>query len=418
MKILRISKESLRFAINALVVNKLRTLLSLLGVTIGIFTIIIVFTIVDSLERNIRSSVSSLGSNVVYVQKWPWGGEGGEYKWWKYFQRPEPSFKEMQLLEKRMTTASSVVFSFGFNKTVKFASNSVENAAIIPVSHQYFNLWNHELETGRYFSEIESQNGNPVAVIGKEVARGLFGNKDAVGKKFRILGRKVRIIGVFEKQGSSSIGQNIDETILIPVTFCRTMMNVDNRNGARIMVAAKPGVELVELKDELRGAMRSMRRLKPKADDNFALNEISVFSKGLDLVFGIIGMAGGAIGFFSILVGGFGIANIMFVSVKERTNQIGIQKSLGAKKYFIRLQFLLESIILCLIGGIIGLFLVFISIQIFYLINPDIGLEVTLSLKNILQGLGLSVIIGLVAGFIPAWQASRLDPVEAIRSGI
>lgn len=416
MIILRITKESLKFAMNALVVNKLRTVLSLLGVTIGIFTIIMVFTIVDSLERNIRNSVSSLGSDVVYVQKWPWGGGGGEYKWWKYFQRPEPSFREMQQLEKRMTTSKTIAFSFGFSKTVKYLSNSVEKAAIIPASHGYYDLWNYELDKGRYFSEIESQNGNPVAVIGKEIADGLFGDINPIGKKFRILGRKVRVIGVFEKQGQS-MGQNVDETILIPVTFCRTMMNVNNRNGARIMVAAKPGVDLVEMKDELRGVMRSMRRLKPKADDDFALNEISLFSKGIDLVFGIIGTAGGIIGFFSILVGGFGIANIMFVSVKERTNQIGIQKSLGAKKYFIRLQFLFESTILCLIGGVIGLLLVFLSIQIFYWLNPDIILEITLSGKNIIQGITLSVFIGLIAGFIPAWQASRLDPVEAIRSG-
>tara|TARA_R110002096_G_scaffold74101_1_gene175520 strand:- start:45913 stop:47169 length:1257 start_codon:yes stop_codon:yes gene_type:complete len=418
MLILRIFKESIKFAFNALVVNKLRTILSLLGVTIGIFTIIMVFTIVDSLERNIRNSVSSLGSNVVYVQKWPWGGGGGEYKWWKYFQRPQPSFKEMQELEKRMKTSSSIAFAFGFNKTVKFASNSVENATILPVSHKYYEVWNYDLEEGRYFSELESQNASPVAVIGKDIAEGLFGNINPIGKRFRVLGRKIRVIGVFERQGTSLVGQNTDETVLIPVTFARSMMNVNNRNGALIMVSAKPGVDIVELKDELRGTMRSLRKLKPKAEDDFALNEISVLANGLDSLFGVIGFAGGAIGFFSILVGGFGIANIMFVSVKERTNQIGIQKSLGAKKYFIRLQFLLESTILCVIGGLIGLLLVFLSLEIFYLAYPDLGLEIAISGKNVVQGISLSAIIGLVAGFIPAWQASRLDPVEAIRSGI
>lgn len=416
MIFLRIFKESFNFAIHALVVNKLRTVLSLLGVTIGIFTIITVFTIVDSLERNIRDSVSSLGSNVVYVQKWPWGGGGGEYKWWKYFQRPEPGYREMQQLQKRMTTASSIAFAYGMNKTLKFKGNSVENATILPCSHEYYDVWTFEIEKGRYFSELESKNGAPIAVIGKDIADGLFGSVDPIGKQMKLMGRKIRVVGVFAKQGQSLIGQDTDETVLMPVAYARTMMNIENQNGALIMASAKPGVDITELKDELRGVMRSLRKLKPKADDNFALNEISVLSQGLDAMFGIIGFAGGVIGLFSILVGGFGIANIMFVSVRERTNQIGIQKSLGAKKSFIRSQFLLESVILCLMGGVIGLLIIYLGLQLFYLAVPDLGLKIAMSSKNVIQGLGLSAMIGILAGFIPAWIASRLDPVEAIRT--
>lgn len=414
----RIFRESFKFALHALVVNKLRTILSLLGITIGIFTIISVFTVVDSLERNIRSSIDGLGSNVVYVQKWPWSAEDGEYKWWQYFQRPEPGFKEVKKLEKRMTTAANIAYGYGFRKTVKFSGNSVDNATIMPVSHDYYNIWSHELEQGRYFSDLESKNGPPVAVIGKDIADGLFGNINPLGQQIKLLGRKVRVIGVFERQGQSMVGQDVDEMVLLPVNYARSLMNLSRQNGAMIMVAAKEGVELAELKDELRGKMRSIRKLKPIADDNFALNEISLLANGLDELFGVIGLAGGAIGIFSILVGGFGIANIMFVSVRERTNQIGIQKSLGAKNSFIRSQFLIESVVLCLIGGTIGLLVIFGGLELIYLLVPDLGLEIAISFRNVMQGLILSVSIGLIAGFIPAWKASRLDPVEAIRTGV
>jgi len=410
----RILKESFYFAVHALTVNKLRTILSLLGVTIGILTIVLVFTVVDSLERNIRSSVSELGSNVIYVQKWPWGGSG-EYAWWKYFQRPEPSYKDFQMLEKRIGTAKHMAFAFGLNKTVKYRKSSVENTTVLPASHEYYDIWGFDIEEGRYFSELESKSGSPIAVLGYDIAEGLFGNvKQAVGKEIKLLGRNLKVIGVFEKQGQSLVGQDTDETVIIPVNFARTLMSVENRNGAFIMAMAKEGVSLDELKDDLEGAMRSIRRLKPKADNNFALNEISVLSSGLDAMFGIIGIAGIFIGGFSVLVGGFGIANIMFVSVKERTNQIGIQKSLGAKNYFILLQFLLESVLLCLTGGLVGLALVWGIVS---LGGSQIDFDIALSLQNVVQGIIISITIGLVSGFVPAYSAARLNPVDAIRSG-
>lgn len=415
----RIFKESFNFAIHALTVNKLRTTLSLLGITIGIFTIISVFTVVDSLERSIRSSVSDLGSNVVYVQKWPWGGGGGEYPWWKYFQRPEPGYREFEKLEKRVNTTQALAFTFGMNKTLKYNRNSVENAIVMPASHDYYEIWPYDLAIGRYFSPVESKSGSPVAVLGADIAEGLFGNQDPLGKEVKVMGRKLRVIGVFEKQGKSMIGQDVDEFLIVPVNFVRGIINLNDQQGTSIMAMARPGVEIEEMKDDLRGAMRSIRKLKPKAEDNFALNEISVLTAGLDMLFSVIGWAGAVIGGFSILVGGFGIANIMFVSVRERTNQIGIQKSLGAKNYFILLQFLVESVVLCIIGGLLGLGLILLVIVVLRTFFAEAigGFQLLLSMKNILTGVILSAVIGLISGFVPAYSASRLDPVEAIRSG-
>lgn len=417
MVFLRIFKESFLFAIHALRVNRLRTFLSLLGVTIGILTIVAVFTLVDSLERNIRSSVESLGSNVVYVQKWPWGGGGGEYKWWKFFQRPEPNFYEMEKLQERLSTVENIAYLFGVNQTLKYGLNSVERTNVLCVSHDYNEIWNFEIAQGRYFSDLESRRGKPIAILGHDVAEGLYGSANPVGRDFKVLGRKLRVIGVLDKQGKSLIGNDMDGSILVPIRYVGNLMSLKNQNGGVIMASAREGVSMNEMKDEITGAMRAIRRLKPKAEDNFSMNEISMISNNLDTFFASIGFAGLVIGGFSILVGGFGIANIMFVSVKERTNQIGIQMSLGARRSFILSQFLLESVILCFFGGAVGIAMVYAGQMSLPFFIEDLDFDIQISLKNVIQGISISVIIGLLSGFMPALNASRLDPVEAIRSG-
>lgn len=413
MIFLRIFQESLQFAWHALTVNKLRTFLSLIGVTIGILTMVSVFTIFDSLESSIRGSVQNLGSNVIYVQKWPWGGSG-EYPWWKYYQRPEPSFDELAQLERRMETAEILAYAFGKSQTVNFGRNTVEGVDVISISHRFNDIWQHEFQAGRYFSVLESQRGSPVTVLGADVAEALFPAGNALGQNIRILGRKLRVIGVLVKEGSSLVGNNVDGALWVPANYTRSLMSLKNREGAFIMAKARPEVELSQMRDELEGHMRAMRRLKPRAENDFALNEISLISNSLDSLFGVIGTAGLVIGGFSILVGGFGIANIMFVSVRERTNQIGIQKSLGAKRHFILLQFLLEAMILCLLGGALGILIVAGAIPIF---ASDFDFDVALSVGNVMQGLMISAAVGLISGFVPALMAARLDPVEAIRRG-
>lgn len=413
MLFLRLFQESVLFAINALRVNKLRTFLSLLGISIGIFIIIAVFTVVDSLEASLTKSVEKLGSNVIYVQKWPWAF-GGDYPWWKYFNRPNPSYKDFEQLQKRVKNVEAMAFTVDINnQVVKYQSNNIENVYVVGGSHDYDKVRSMEFERGRYFSINDSRSGKNYALIGYTIAQGLFGNQDPVGKEIKVLGRKVQIIGVLKKEGEDILDNTVDDCVFLPINYVRNIVDMRNdRYNPMITVKAAPGITLDELDNELKGSMRSIRRLSPREDDDFALNKSSILSIQMKSLFGVIDVAGWIIGCFSILVGGFGIANIMFVSVKERTNIIGIQKSLGAKNYFILLQFLTESVVLCVIGGSIGLFMVWIGTVLVGLLDFNF----ILTLANIILGLTVSVIIGVLSGFIPAWSAARLNPVDAIRS--
>lgn len=412
---LKLLKESVLFAFHALSVNKLRTFLSLLGISIGIFAIISVFTAVDSMEDNVQDSVKSLGENVIYVQKWPWGFGGGEYAWWKYWQRPLPGIKEMQELKNR--TNSILYFSFEAyleGKIIKYKSNAVENTTVAMVSHDFDKIKAFELQDGRYFTESESETGRPVTVIGAEVANNLFDNEDPIGKNITIMGRKLAVIGVFKKEGKSLLETSNDDVVIVPLNYGRNLVNIKSDNvGPFIKAKVKDNVSNEQAMDDLKSAMRSIRRLRPIEEDNFALNESNLLTKNVAIMFDTISMFGGIIGIFSVIVGGFGIANIMFVSVRERTSQIGIQKALGAKNYFILLQFLIESVVLCIIGGLIGLIIIYLLAL---LATKAMDFNMTLTLENILWGIGISATIGIISGFVPAWSASKLDPVEAIRS--
>ena len=411
--IIKLIKESAAFAINSVLANKLRTILTLLGITIGIFAIISVFSVVDSLERQIRSSIAALGDNVIYIQKWPWSF-GGDYPWWRYVARPVPQLHELEEIQRRTLTADAAVFTAGTTRMVEYLNTSVENVSIMGVSADYDRVRNFDLNDGRYFTAIESATGRNVAIIGHDLAENLFPTIDPIGRHVKIFGINTTVIGVFEKEGIIGFGNDHDNAMVIPITYLQQFINVNQeRYGPLIMVKARDGISNEELIDDLTGVMRSIRRLPPLADSNFALNETSVISQGFDSLFAIIGMAGWIIGGFSILVGGFGIANIMFVSVRERTSIIGIQKALGAKNYFILLQFLFEAVMLSLMGGAVGLLLVFAGTTI---VASIFDIAFMLSASNILLGLNVSAIIGLVSGFMPAWSAARLDPVEAIRS--
>ncbi len=416
MLLIRLIYESFAFAINSLRANRLRTFLSLLGITIGIFAIISVFTVIDSLESKIRETLDEMGSDMVYIMKWPWTPPEGEteYPWWRYMNRPVPNMEETEEVLRRGNSVESAAFIFGFSRTVQSGSDKIENVTVMATSYEMENVWNLKVERGRYFTESEMRSGAPLVILGADIANQLFSSINPVGQTVKIQGQRFRVIGVYIKKGQDAFGNSMDKNVHISAVKSYYMLDVKNRDrGQMICVKAKPNVDPDKFMAELAGIMRSIRRLKPMEENNFALNEVSIVADQFDQFFVVFNMAGWIIGGFSILVGGFGIANIMFVSVKERTKIIGIQKAIGAKKYFILLQFIFEAIILSLIGGIVGLILIFIGTLI---VTYAADFEVALTTGNIITGLVISSVIGFVAGFMPARSAAKLDPVVAMNS--
>lgn len=406
--------ESFLFALGALRANILRTVLSLLGVTIGIFLITFVFTIVDSLERGIHSSLSFLNSNNMDIRRFPYDFSADQ-PWWEYFKRPYTTWKEYEYLTENMKNVEGItIFATAGGGISKYESNTSYDNTLFGISHSYADVYDLELEKGRYFTLQETEAGRNVAIIGHRIAGELFGKTDPIGKFFKLKGKKFYVVGLMLEEGDGFLGRSNDDILFVPFRSLKTMYHSGPRRGLETLISLK-GLEsdkgLNELEAELRGHMRRIRGLKPKQKDNFALNRQESLISKIGGVFDVLGIAGWFIGIFSILIGGFGTANIMFVSVRERTSLIGIQKSLGAKNYFILFQFLFESVFLCLIGGGLGIIIVYLLSFI------SLGsLDLELSLSNVILGAGLSSTIGIVAGIIPAIKASRMDPVIAIRS--
>ncbi|MBP7730200.1 MAG: ABC transporter permease [Bacteroidales bacterium] len=409
---LRLIKEGIIFAFNSISVNKLRTFLTLFGITIGIVSIISVFTVLDWMEKSIRDSISTLGDNVIYVQKFPWSFDPN-LNWWDIVKWPPVSIEDYEAVSNKSKFAQSTCFTVYRPVVIKFENNSINNANILASTIEYKDIRNFEIEKGRYFSIFEAQAGKNVAILGAEIASRLFENREPIGKEIIIAGFKTTVIGVIRKEGKGGISDSgMDEITLVPLNFAKSFINLRRRSAeTQIMIKAKPQVPLDELSDEITMILRVSRRLRPGEISNFSVNKASLLTQGFNTVFAGINAGGWLIGGFAILVGGFGIANIMFVSVKERTNIIGIQKALGAKRFFILLQFLSESVMLSLMGGILGLFFVFLGTLV---VNYLYEMNMFLTLGNILLGIFISGVIGIVAGYAPAYTAAKMNPVDAI----
>lgn len=415
MIFIRLVFESFRFAWNAIIQNLLRTILSLTGVTIGIFAIIAALTVVDSLKANIKESLSFLGTEMVYVEKWPYTFSPNA-PWWEYQKRPMITYNEYKYLNENLKNASMVcVFVVSGGRVIKRKSNSIGGINLMGVTEGHLDIYDTKLEKGRFFSDREIDYSTNVALIGYKVKTTLFPYGDAVGKRIVIRGLKYTVIGVMEETGETLLNTpSNDESVFVPFGSFKKLFYTGKRKGGYVLMAIKGkenDIGLIELESEIRGLMRNFRGLRPKDKDDFAINRPEAIMNSIQGVFDVLTMAGWFIGIFSILVGAFGIANIMFVTVSERTGVIGIQKSLGAKNYFILFQFLFEAIFLSLIGGGFGLLLVYFATYI-----PLGSFVLTLMVKNIVLGIGISTFVGVAAGIIPALMAARLDPVVAIRA--
>ncbi len=410
MKFLIQVYESLIFAYQALRSNILRTTLSLLGVSVGIFAIVAVFTAVDSLNKNIRSEIDSFaGSGVLYVGKWPWIMQNN-YPWWKYLNRPEMKFTEFQFLKDNLKSAKAIaIIDNGRSASAALGSSSMD-VNMTGASYDYNQITSVPVQFGRYFLPIESENALNVVIIGAKVSENL---QATVGDQIKLNGIKFQVIGVIEKKGNDmlSFGGTPDEKVFIPYSTFSAVFQKDQPAPDIAIKALDDDIGQENLEGEVTGLMRSLRSIKPKQESNFSVNRLDGLNQFFDGIFAALNVAGALIAGFSLLVGGFGIANIMFVSVKERTNIIGIQKSLGAKNYFILFQFLFEAVFLSLIGGFVGIGLVVLLTLI-----PQDALPLVLSMKNIITGLFISSFIGILSGIIPAWVAAKMDPVIAIRS--
>jgi len=415
MIVFRIFKESLRQAEQQLVSNKLRSFLTLLGITIGIFCVIAVLSAVDSLEDNLVESFEKFGNDVLYIDKSPWTEDPG-MNYWKYMSRPSPDLEDLRAIQRKSKMAQYASLSvFLPSSQIKTGKSYVEGAYFAGITEDYDRVIKMEFEDGRYFSSAEFQNGSDQIIVGSKLAAALFPRGDAVGKEVKAMGRKFNIVGILKVEGASLISiMPVDQAAFFPFKTMRKLININSNSswGTMLNVKAKKGEDLEEMKYELASIIRPVRGLKPIDPDNFAINQVTMLTAIIDKVFSVLNIAGFVIGLFAMLVGAFGVANIMFVSVKERTPLIGIKMALGAKRFFILLEYLLEAIILCLVGGIAGLVMVW---GILLLFSKVLHFDMYISMTNILIGLILSIIIGIVSGIIPALHASRMDPVEAMR---
>jgi len=412
----KIFLESCIQAWNALIQNKLRTLLSLLGIMIGIFCIITVKAAVDSLEESIVDGFKELGSDVIYVDRMPWNEDPGQ-NYWKYMKRPKPDYEDYNFIKERSKLSAGISYCiFTGGKSIKFQSNAITNAFIMGSTYEYFDLQGMTLEEGRYFTTAEYLSGSNKVILGYKLYKELFGSINGIGRKVRLFGQNYQVIGYLTAEGEGMFNFiNFDEVIWVTFNNVKRFVNVNETEniGNLLSLKAKKGVDMEEVKVETAGIIRAGRGVKPFEADNFALNTLSALSQVLESVFGAINIAGLIIGIFALIVGMFSVSNIMFVSVKERTNIIGIKKALGAKREVILSEFLIESVFLCVLGGLIGIVLVYITLLALSSVTP---FEMKLSLSNVLQGISWSVAVGIISGMIPAIQASGMDPVEAIRS--
>ncbi|MFM7837987.1 MAG: ABC transporter permease [Chitinophagaceae bacterium] len=415
-RILEIIGSSLNLTLQEFRSHKLRTLLSLSGVAFGIFCIIGVLTMVNSLSTAVQNDIKALGSNSVFIDKWEYSGGGPDYPWWKYVKRPAPKYDEMLLLRQKVPSAANIAINASINGNVEIEDNTITGVNYYGVTEDYNKIQNVEIAFGRYLQQSDFDRGLNSVVMGNELAELLFVKAEkALGATVSLKnGSRGNVIGIIKKQGKSTLGGGFeyDKSIIVSYRFIKTIVLERNANPV-IMVQGRSDVPMALLKDELSGAMRSIRKLKPTQEDDFSLNDIDSFSEFMENIFGYVNKGGWSIALLSLVVGMFGVANIMFVTVRERTSLIGLKKAIGAKRRMILTEFLLESAFLCILGGLLGIALVYTLIL---AAGQSSSFPLFIPPSLLLLAITICIVVGVLAGIIPASIAARMDPVVAIRS--
>lgn len=401
-------REILSIAIGAIRTNKLRSVLNTLGIIIGIVAVTTMSTAIVGLREAFMKSISSLGSDVLYVDKFPWFAMD---RWEEYRNRKDITIQQYEKLKQMLRNYEAMApTKRTFSAVVKRKDRAVQTALIIGTTEEYQRTSQIPLEEGRFLNELEVNAARRVCVIGKDIQKELFPDENPINKEIRINNVPVKVIGLLEKQGSGFLGSfSMDGQIIIPIKTFETIIG-EARNRMRIDIKVGDITKIEDAKEEIRAAMRIIRKVPPGKPDDFAINQQEAFKQMYDRTIGVVAIAGIVITALSLFVGAIGIMNIMFVSVTERTKEIGIRKAVGAKTWSILLQFLTEAAMICMLGGVIGLL---ISYPLSLIINQF--LPTSLPLNIVFISLLISGFVGVISGFVPAWKASRLDPVESLR---
>ncbi len=402
--------ESFNIAYGAIVANKARGVLTTLGIVIGIVAVILTMTAANGLQNTFRESFSSVGADVVYVSRMPWVNFGPNFG---FRNRPQIQLKDADALQQRLRGRGVVNPSIQRPQNTKYLSQRMDSVTIIGTSEKQTALSNVVPSSGRFFSHSEVRYKKPVAVIGPNIRDGLFGTASPLNQKIKIGRFEYRVIGVMEKQGGGFMGgPNLDRQIYIPVTaYEKHFSRGRGRDDVNIAVKAPSPEMLEDLEFEVIGHMRNLRKLRPADDLNFAINKLDSLVGSFNSIMGVVILVGVLVTSISLFVGGVGVMNIMFVSVTERTREIGIRKAIGAKKRSILMQFIFESSVICLLGGIIGI-LIAAGLT---LVIDAVLMPASLSLGIIVTAIVVSVLVGIVAGIVPAYRGASLDPIEALR---
>jgi putative ABC transport system permease protein len=404
-------KEGLSIAWDAVWANKMRSVLTTLGIIIGIVTVTAMATAIDALDRAFHDSISILGADVLFVSRNTWVNRTYA-QWLSERKRRDITREQARQVEQGMSMASAVAPVVSIMQAVWYNNRKASRVEIIGTTDQFLTTSGFSIDAGRFMTTAEADGGRPVCVIGNDVATNLFQRESPLGKKIRIGSRRLEVIGVLEKRGSFLGMDSFDNEVIIPIQ--QLLIGYWRNPNFDIQVKVKDLTHLDDAKEELRGLVRKIRRVPPSDPDDFSINQQEQFLQTFQRVTGTIAIVGLVITSLSLFVGGVGIMNIMFVSVAERTREIGVRKAIGAKSRSVLLQFLIEAASICLLGGLVGLALTYLLTVVVSQFFPYFPIKMSLPVMAL--AIVMSVLTGVTSGFLPAWRAARMNPVDALRN--